>query len=208
MKRNWNDIKWIFEPDGGLIDIYVQEVSLNEWEKIIDLINKKYKVNFGDAREKIDKQYVIEYLRDEKGEIEYKIASIVLGTIKLNCHFFLEDQIEFDIDPAEINSIEDFILIESFMIDISKLINNQITLTSENNPEFPLAKIDVNRGINRILTEDEAMKYWKNQNSISKKFNLFKDKMKFKFFPKQFKEKILKSANEPYKSTRKNKNVW
>ena len=190
MKRNWEDIKWIFEPNGALRDIYVQETSIKDWGKIIDLINEKYEVNCGDTGEykdsqKIDKNHVIEYLIDETGEKESKSASIVLGKIKLNCHFFLEDQIEFDIDPNEINSIEDFELIKNFMTDVSKLIDNQITLTDENIPQIPLVKIDVEKGLYRILTEDEM-----------------------KLFPKNFTEKLLKSANEPYKSTKKDKNLW
>ncbi len=148
MKRNWNDIKWIFEPDGSLIDIYVQEVSIYDWGKVIDLLNNKYSLQ-------IDKEYTIKYLNDELGELESKGVTINLNKISLNCHFFLSDQIEFDIDPKEINSIEDFQAIENFMEEISKTLDNQITLTGENTPEFPLVKIDYNNSINRVLTEQE-----------------------------------------------------
>lgn len=213
MKRNWEDIKWIFEPDGALRDIYVQEVSLNDWRTVIDLINEKYKVNYGDTGEykdtnQIDKDYVIEYLTDKTGGIESKSALISLGKIRINCHFFLEDQIEFDIDPKEVKSIEDFELIEGFMLEISKSIGNQITLTDENNPKFPLIKIDTNNGINKILTKEEMKEYWYNPNSFFNKMKLFKTKMEIKFTPNSFKEKILKSASEPYQSTKKDENVW
>lgn len=213
MKRNWKDIKWIFEPDGALRDIYVQEVSLNDWRKVIDLINQNYKVNYGDTGEykdtnQIDKDYVIEYLTDETGEIESKSASISLGKIWINCHFFLEDQIEFDIDPKEVKSIEDFELIEDFMLEISKSIDNQITLTDENNPKFPLIKIDTNKGINKILTEEEVKEYWDNPSSFISKMKLFKTKLEMKLTPNRFKEKILRSASELYQSTKKDENVW
>lgn len=174
MKRDWNDIKWIFEKDGALRDIYVQEVSANDWGKIIDLINKNYEVYFGETGEsknnqKIDKKYIIEYLTDQNGEKVSKSASIVVDQIRLNCHFFLKDQIEFDIDPKEINSIEDFELIENFMLEISKTTYNQVTLTDENRPDFPLIKIDVNKGINKILTEDDVKDYFGDPNSLTKK---------------------------------------
>ena len=141
MKRNWRDIQWIFEPDGSLIDLYVQDVSLDDWRSVINLVNKKYKVKYADANQ-IDVDYTINYLNDQTSEIESRSASIYLGEIKLNCHFFLPDQIEFDIDPKEVNSIQDFEMIENFMIDISREIDNQITLTGENNPKFPIVKID------------------------------------------------------------------
>ena len=207
MKRNWQDIKWIFEPDGALRDIYVQEVSLNDWKKIIDLLNEKYKISSG-GNNQIDKSYVIEYLTDEAGEIESKSASVFLGGIRLNCHFFLADQIEFDVDPKEVNSIEDFELIENFMANVSKSLNNQITLTDENHPKFPLVKIDSNRGINKILTEEEVKEYWDNPSSFMNKMKLIRTKLEMKFMPNRFNEKLLNSANEPYKSTKKNENVW
>lgn len=97
MNRNWKDIKWIFEPDGSLIDIYVQEISLNDWRKVINLINEKYEVKY-DGTKRIDEQYTIEYLTDATGEMESKSATIHLGEIQVNCHFFLDDQIEFDIE--------------------------------------------------------------------------------------------------------------
>lgn len=203
MKRSWKNIKWIFEPDGALRDIYVQDVSLNEWRKVIDLINEKYQV-----ANQINKDYVVEYLTDETGEIESKSASIFLGKIQLNCHFVLEDQIEFDLDPKEVNSIEDFELIEGFMIEISKLINSQITLADENNPKLPLIKIDANKGVNKVLTEEEAEKYCGNSHSFIDKAKLFKAKMEMKLMPNRLKQKLLKSATEPYKSTKKDENMW
>ena len=207
MKRSWKNIKWIFEPDGSLIDIYIQDVSLDDWKKVINLINRKYKVTYDDT-DQIDVNYTINYLTDETDEIESRSASIYLGKIRLNCHFFLVDQIEFDIDPKEINSIQDFEFIENFMLDISTEIDNQITLTGENNPKFPLVKVDSNRGINRMLSEDEVKEYKENQNSFTNKMISFKTKLEMKFMPDRFKKKLLKSAIQAYKSTRKSENVW
>ena len=113
MKRNWDDIKWIFGIDGALRDIYVQEVSITDWEKLIDLLNEKYSVQYvitGEERNlnQIDKEYVIKFLTDETGEMDSPFVSIEIGGIQINCHFFLTDQIEFDFNPKQINSIEDF----------------------------------------------------------------------------------------------------
>src|SRR6056297_1583238 len=151
MTRKWNDIQWIFEPDGSLRDIYVQDISLREWEKLIDHLNANFNLTYSD-QDKIDKKYVLEYLQDTSGEMESKSLTIHLGQIKVNCYFFLSEQIEFDIDPKEVNSINDFEQIENFMISISDILQEQVTLTEENSPEFPLFKVDTIKGVNRILT--------------------------------------------------------
>nr|WP_320000268.1 hypothetical protein [uncultured Draconibacterium sp.] len=207
MGHKWNDIQWIFKPDGSLRDIYVQDITIREWEKLIDHLNDNFILTFS-GKNKIDKKYVIDYLQDTSGEMESKSLIIHLGQIKVNCYFFLSGQIEFDIEPKEIKSIEDFEQISNFMTSISDILQEQITLSAESQPEFPLFKVDTKNGINKILTEKESKKLSGSSNSISKQISTLKTRLKMKFFPKQFKEQILESANQEYKPTKKEKNVW
>ena len=209
MTRNWNDIKWIFEPDGSLRDIYVQDVTLNDWEKLIDFLNSNYDIKFGeDKSNQIDKEYVIKYLKDETGEMESKALKIDYDGINIHCYFFLPDQIEFDIDPKEIKTIMDFESIEKFMVSVSKTLKNQITLTGENSQEFPLFKIDFDKDVNKVLTEKEVKDLSSRQSSALTELSALKTRFMMRFFPKTFENKILKSANEPYRPTGKDKNVW
>jgi hypothetical protein len=180
MDRNWNDIEWIFEPGDSLRDIYVQEVSISDWEKLIDLLNSKYTLRVGNLEvetnpNQIDKEYVVKYLTDQSGEIRGTSITIDMNKIGLNCHFFLPDQIEFDFDPTEINSIEDFQKIEKFMEEISKTLDNQVTLSLEISPKYPLVKIDCNKGINRVLTLQEAQKYRGKPKSIKRQISKKRD---------------------------------
>jgi len=207
MIRKWNDIQWIFEPDGSLRDIYVQDISLREWEKLINHLNLNFNLTYSDQG-KIDRKYVLEYLQDKSGEMETKSLTIHLGQIKVNCHFFLSEQIEFDIDPKEVNSLSDFEQIERFMTSISETLKEQVTLTAENSPEFPLFKIDTKNGINKILTKNEAQKLSGGISSNTNQLTILKLKFKMKFFPKQFEKSLLDTANEEYRPTKKEKNVW
>ncbi len=53
-----SSIQWIFEPDGSLRDIYVQDVTLLDWEKLIDFFNLNYELKFGENDiNQIDKEY-------------------------------------------------------------------------------------------------------------------------------------------------------
>jgi hypothetical protein len=213
MKRNWDDIKWIFDMDGGIRDIYVQEVSISDWEKLIDLLNEKYSVKSvitGEERNQnqIDKEHVIKFLTDETGEMDSPFVSIDIGEIQINCHFFLTDQIEFDLNPEQINSIEDFEKVKKFMETVSQDLSNQVTLTGENSPEFPFVKIDKSNRISKVLTEAEVKTIYENSKTFKAKMTTLKTTFQMKFFPKKFKELVMKNANDPYKSTKKNRNVW
>lgn len=207
MKGSWNDIKWIFEQDGSLRDIYVQDVSLKEWEELIDFLNSEFRLSYS-GEDQIDKKYILKYLQDTSGKMESKSLTIDLGSIKVNGYFFLIEQIEFDIDPKEINSIHDFEKLEDFMTSISELLQAQITLTAESNPEFPLFKIDVKNKINIILTEREAEELIGPRNAAAHQLSSLVTRLKIKFFPERFKKRLIESANQQYKPTKKEDNKW
>lgn len=207
MNKNWNDIKWIFEPDGSLRDIYVQEVSLIDWIQLIDFLNDSYTLNY-DSSNRIDKVDVVNYLKDESGEMESKSVYINLEGITIACHFFLIDQIEFDIDPKEIKSLNDYKKVEAFMNSVSKILSNQVTLTGENSPKFPLIKIDIANNTCRILTESESRKFLQQSDSIEKQLSGLKIRFMMELSRNKFEEKMLKSADQPYQSTKKSENIW
>jgi len=107
-----------------------------------------------------------------------------------------------------VNSLSDFELIEKFMTSISETLQEQVTLTAENSPEFPLFKVDKIKEINKILTEKEANELTGTNKSFSSHLTVLKTRVKMKFFPKQFEKELIESANEEYRPTKKEKNVW
>jgi len=209
MRRNWDEIKWFFEADGSLRDIYIQDIILADWEKLIDFINSNYQLKFGENdSNQIDKEYIMKFLTDETSEMETTSLRIDFNRINIHCYFFLNNQIEFDIDPKEINSLNDFETIEKFMTSISKTLNSQITLTAQSYPEFPIFKIDFHKNINKFLTENEAKKLTKRRSRILVELSLIKMNFIHRFFPKKFNKELLNSANKPYVATEKEKNLW
>ena len=210
--RNWKDIEWIFEKDGALRDIYVQNATISDWKKVVDLLNSQYKLTFGvyedNLTDKIDFEYVKTIFADKTGELETKSATIDLDGIVVKCYFFLIDQIEFDINPSEIHSELELKKVTDFMKIMSTELGKQITLCGENQPEFPLIKIDSKNGIEKILTEKDAKSLSKKSDQKVSGFTNLKSTIIMKCFPRLFEKKTLENANEEYKSTPKEKNVW
>ena len=58
--------------------------------------------------------------------------TIVVGSLNINCHFFTPQQIEFDIDPQEVNSAEAFTALLGFMRFVGKKLGRRVALTPEN----------------------------------------------------------------------------
>lgn len=210
MKRNWNDMKWIFESDGALRDIYIQDVDEIDYRRIINLLNSDYKLKFGNKNDnQIDFEYIQKVWNDETGQLESKSVTIDLNGISIKSHFFIPEQIEFDIEPKQINQLSDLNLVLKFMTDISKAVTKQVTLTDENRIEFPLIKVDSQRGKEIILSKREMMK-------ISKKNGIYPNwfsRIKNLIFPKkltleQYEYEAMESAWKQFEPTPKEKNVW
>ena len=213
---SWKEIEWVFENDHGTCrDIYVQETTLSDWEKLIDLLNDKYPTCFdlSDGQRipsKIDKEYVINYLKREiDEEYDSKSVAIDLSGKEIRTHFFQIEEIDFDIDPDIITNNDDLKDLLDFMSDVSKHLDKPIILTPETCPNFPMIKIDSNRGIKKIMTLEESEKY-KYKPSIKDRILSIRTRIMIKFFPKLFVKRLLNSSRKPISPSNKNKNknVW
>lgn len=158
--------KWIFEPDGSLLDIYVQETTLGDWLTLVDFLNMNYKVkyvpNSGEKlQDSINKDYITAYLLDTTGELEVTTVSVFADNLTFNCHFFLQDEIEFDVDPKEFKGQKDFETVIAFMTAVSKILNKEIILTPEGSPNIPLITLDSSSGLLKISTQNEIKEEYK-----------------------------------------------
>ena len=209
MTETWENISWIFEPDGAWRDIYVQDITIDDWEKLIDFLNANFTLSFnGNCPNQIDKDYIVRYLNDKSGKLESRTLIIKLNRVSLFCHFFLPDQIEFDLDPQNIESYNDFKKVEEFMLSVSTVLKSQVTLTFENDIKYPLIKIDVINGINKVLTQQEFKAIIKNSYLLKDCIRHLETGLIMRLFPKKYKNRILKSATETYRSTKKSDNAW
>jgi len=143
---DWTSLKrQIYFEDGSLRDIYVLDATIGGWKKWVDLVNKKYHVEFWDAKkdlktDKIDFTIVKEYW-DSNGKREVISATIRLGIINVKCHFFDDSKIENDIDPSEIKSQEDHDKLIDYLNDISVSLDKEVIVTEENTERLVLLRV-------------------------------------------------------------------
>jgi len=98
----WESVKDEFVWEGSWRDICVQEVSQSEWEAAMDALRKagfeqNYTVN--GIRAELP-QDLTEVLKQVDGTS--LLLSVLVAGVQLNCHFFDECEIEFDLDPREV----------------------------------------------------------------------------------------------------------
>lgn len=127
----WEDYKVAFEFDGSFRDIYVLNTSSEDWQRLIDFAHSGvYKISYTiDGVEVALPQQVTKIFR---GRYEANhVLCIQAGPVLIGCHFFDEMEIEFNIDPREIQNEAQAEAFFGFMRQIGNLLRKEVILTHE-----------------------------------------------------------------------------
>jgi hypothetical protein len=137
---NWNQYQKEFEWDGSYCDLYILDTDLSHWQKVVDFLRvSEYRITF-----KVDNQLAA--LPEDVAEIFHKrnetgvLLTIEVDGLFINCHFFTEDEIEFDLDPREISSEEKLSHLFLFMKKTGGHLQKEVRLTPENHQEGVIFK--------------------------------------------------------------------
>jgi hypothetical protein len=138
----WATVAEDFEPDGSLRDIYVHETSGDDWQRVLEHLKARY----SPLRFMIDSEDAP--LPSTVGDIFaiHKRAAPSLGFsvdgVLVACHFFTEDEIEFDIAPQDVRGPAQLAAIQAFMIELGRLTSRVVSLTPESMPHLPILEFD------------------------------------------------------------------
>jgi hypothetical protein len=139
--HQWNEIKAELEPDGSLRDIYVLDTNISIWEKLLTEITlSKYVFKFTHGEIQLDIPSCFSSIKTLQ-ESNPTTLTILVNHIKINCHFFVESEIEMDICPSEVNSEDNFNSLIEFLKWLSKVSNSNVVLTHENSEDHVILTV-------------------------------------------------------------------
>jgi hypothetical protein len=136
-----------FAWDGSLRDLYVQNTTLSEWTYLLDFLKSSnfkcaYFINGAEADLPTDAAQVFEQRRTADTTL-----TLWVSRVGFKCHFFTENEIEFDFDPREVTDDQALIDILQFMSNIGKALNKRMVLTPENAPEAVIFSFEPSFGL-------------------------------------------------------------
>jgi hypothetical protein len=142
---NWQDYQTEFDFDGSWRDIYVFDTSIHNWQTVIDFLrSSSYEISYTFNSDELELPSRVEDIF-ESWNISRNISSVCLSvsvaSVILNCHFFSQEQIEFDIDPREIKSELHAKAVFEFMRQVGQLLDKEVILTHENEEDNPIFKV-------------------------------------------------------------------
>ena len=128
----WAEIASDFEWDGSLRDLYVMNATVEDWQRVLDALSeiKPTPVMHVDG-EAIKHPLSAEIIFQRRQNSDLSLY-VRIGNIRFNCHFFQDDEIEFDLDPREVKRAADLDSIKAFMRLLAERTGKTAILTHEN----------------------------------------------------------------------------
>jgi hypothetical protein len=143
---DWQYLKSkVYFLDGSLRDIYVHNTTKSDWQLWADFVNANYETSFYIYENEVEEKTIaLSKIFDYwDGLREYlSTATVYLDHIQINVHFFVGEEIENDISPKEIHSIDDHNRLINYMTRLSKVLDKVVVLTPENQANFVLISVD------------------------------------------------------------------
>jgi hypothetical protein len=128
--------------DGALCDIYVQNVSINDWRAVLNRLRKEWsglELRIGNEVTGIPSD--ISELLTRQRDDESPLLRVPLDGTMLNCHFFSDEEIEFDLDPRDMRR-EMLPRLCEFLELLSSTTSKLVILTVENMPEAIIMRVE------------------------------------------------------------------
>ncbi|RZK32938.1 MAG: hypothetical protein EOO61_16305 [Hymenobacter sp.] len=162
---SWEEVKqYIYPSDGSLPDIYVLNTTYDDWRRWAAWVNATYPVRFRDTNQQehasIDTEAVLSYWQgDRLGDMPF--ASIWVGNVQLNCFFLAEDSLDGDINPQDIQSIEDHQALLKYLANVSRLLGKEIVMLDEGTRSSTTAQFEPAPLLFVIQDQVHTNAYWR-----------------------------------------------
>ena len=103
--KQWSEIKSEFEADGSLRDIYVEDINPSIWNLLISEVKRSsYEVRFYHGDDKTVLPNDLDTIKAMQQNNPTILCIWLTEGIQLNCHFFVDTEIELDVSPHDVQS--------------------------------------------------------------------------------------------------------
>jgi hypothetical protein len=134
MRPNFYEVAGLWERDGSLRDIYVQDTEAVHWDRFDQLLSR-YKCSyiFDGVAAPFPGSHSV--LGNREG---LHVLSILLdGPVEICCHFFIAQQLELDVSPKEITGPREHDEVLSFVENLAEALELSADISPENSEQMP-----------------------------------------------------------------------
>lgn len=146
MALEWEAIAADFEPDGSFRDVYVIDTTVEDWQRLVTFIRQwgwwhAYEEDGHATRLPSDVREIF----GRRSRVSVLLRLRPFRLLNINCHFFGEDEIEFDLDPREVSGQEGLDELCAFVRTVGRALERRVIVTLENSQEVELMAYEPDR---------------------------------------------------------------
>lgn len=130
--KAWNELKDEFEADGSLLDIFVENIDPVLWEAfLVNIKSSNYRLEFTHGEEPLDLPNSLAEIKELQKTNPTTLFIWLNEKIQINCHFFIDTEIELDVLPHDISNESEYYILTTFLKWLSGALSKRVIVTHE-----------------------------------------------------------------------------
>lgn len=134
MRPKFDEVAGLWERDGSLRDIYVQNTDAVHWRRFDQLLSH-YECSY--TFDGLVAPFPGSHSALENREGSHVLSIFLNGPVQICCHFFIAEQLELDISPMEITRSTEHEEVLSFVENLVAALELPADITPENSEQTP-----------------------------------------------------------------------
>lgn len=131
--KEWSDVKKDFEPEGSLRDIYIEDINESVWNLFLsNLPDSEYELRFTHGQNVVALPESFAEIKQLQKTEPTTLGIAIENGIWINCHFFIDSEIELDLSPNDIDTESKFKNLVGFLRWLHLGLQKPVKLTHEN----------------------------------------------------------------------------
>ena len=137
-RPSFHQLPDLWLKDGSYRDVYLHGTSLTEWRVFTGLVQE-----FPHSYRRDGVEYPLPDASIVFADQDHShVLSIRLGNVIVSCHYFMQSEIELDVDPEDVVGPADHEAVLSFVERLAVATNKRARITDENAQDSMCVQFD------------------------------------------------------------------
>ncbi|ONI71767.1 hypothetical protein BWI15_16655 [Kribbella sp. ALI-6-A] len=137
----WSDVADIFEGDGELLDVHVFGTTWQDWDQAVAAVRTQgWPIGFSSVGRPFPRD--VREIFASADELSVSLSIEPVAGPLINTHFLAENEIVFDLSPAEVRGQVELDAVCRFLRVVARAVDKPIVLTPESLPSRHLLAYD------------------------------------------------------------------
>jgi hypothetical protein len=140
----WDDVSAFFEPDGSLLDAYVFDTAVSDWQAFIDLVRSRgwwFEYQEDSRSTRLPDRVGVAFDHAETSAVLLRVRPV--PRMSVHVHFFTVEELEVDFAREEVQGQDRLDVVCGFLRAVSRRLSKPMVLTPENMRDDPLIGYDL-----------------------------------------------------------------